>query len=218
MKIHKEGVSVIIVVFLGLLIVNAATSIFIQSTEIVTVIGVVSFLFFAFVLRFFRKPTRKHHYDNNLVYSPADGTIVAIEETEEYEYFQEKKLLVSVFMSVWDVHINWFPVAGLVKYFRYHPGKFLVARLPKSSTDNERTTVVIETKSGAELLVRQIAGAVARRIICYAKQNGSFKQHEEMGFIRFGSRLDVYLPADAKVNVEIGQRVRGTQTILAELS
>jgi phosphatidylserine decarboxylase len=141
---------------------------------------------------------------------------MVIEETNEDEFFKDKRIQVSIFMSVWNVHINWFPMAGIVKYFKYHPGKFLVARLPKSSTENERTSVVIEDKNKRQILIRQIAGIVARRIICYAKEEKEVQQNSELGFIRFGSRVDLFFPVGTKINVKLGQKTKGTQTVIAE--
>ena len=218
MTIHKEGRSIVVLVFVFLAIVNLLVYFFVTTNNLVTwILGIASFLLFVFIVRFFRKPARTLHIDDNTIYAPADGTILVIEETEETEYFKDKRIQISIFMSVWNVHINWFPLSGIVKYFKYHPGKFLVAREPKSSTANERTTVVIEDNSKREILVRQIAGIVARRIISYAKEGKEVKQNSELGFIRFGSRVDVFLPLDAELKVELGQKTRGTQTVLATL-
>lgn len=170
------------------------------------------------IVQFFRNPRRViAQIDNALVYAPADGKVVVIEEAEESEYFQDKRLQVSIFMSPLNVHVNRNPVSGLVKYTKYHPGKYLVAWHPKSSTENERTTVVYDTGK-TEILVRQIAGAVARRIINYLKVGEEVKQGGEMGFIRFGSRVDLFLPLDSEVQVKIGQTVKGNVDIIAKLS
>ena len=142
---------------------------------------------------------------------------MVIEETTENEYYQEKRIQVSIFMSPINVHINWYPITGIVKYFKYHPGKFLVAWHPKSSTDNERTTVVVENEHGFSILLRQIAGALARRIVCYAEENTSVAQGSEMGFIKFGSRVDVFLPLGTKVLVDLDEKVTGNRTPIAEL-
>ncbi|OFX24404.1 MAG: phosphatidylserine decarboxylase [Bacteroidetes bacterium GWA2_31_9b] len=217
MAIHKEGFKIIAVVFLVLAIINLLAFNFISIAFINWVLCTISFLFFVFILRFFRKPTRTIIIDDNKVFAPCDGQIVVIEQTHENEYFNDKRIQISIFMSVWNVHINWFPVGGIVKYFKYHPGKFLLARLPKSSTENERTTVVVENKNNKQVLFRQIAGIVARRIICYAQENKEFAQNSEVGFIRFGSRVDIFLPLDAKINVEIGQKAVGTKTVIATI-
>ncbi len=218
MTIHKEGRRIVALVLIVLLAINLLVYYFISSNLITTwILGIPSFLIFLFIARFFRKPARKLLTDENTVYAPADGTVLVIEETTEDEFFNDKRIQISIFMSVWNVHINWFPISGIIKYFQYHPGKFLVARLPKSSTENERTTVVIEDKNKREILVRQIAGIIARRIISYAKEGAETKQNSELGFIRFGSRVDVFLPLDADVKVKLGDKTKGTQTIIATI-
>src|SRR5690606_23208551 len=148
---------------------------------------------------------------------PADGKVVVIEEAEETEYFKDKRIQVSIFMSPINVHINRNPLSGVVSFFKYHPGKFLVAWHPKSSTDNERTTVVVRNRNNVEVLFRQIAGALARRIVWYVKENDAVEQGEEFGFIKFGSRVDLFLPLGTKVNVNIGDKVVGGKTVIAEL-
>ncbi len=168
------------------------------------------------ILQFFRHPTRTHTNGHNLIIAPADGKIVVIEESTEHEYFKEKRLQVSIFMSPVNVHVNRFPIGGVVSFFKYHPGKFLAAWEPKSSTDNERTTVVIKHENGTEILFRQIAGALARRIVWYCKEGDKAEQCGEMGFIKFGSRVDLFLPLNAKIKVTKGQVVRGSQTVIAE--
>jgi phosphatidylserine decarboxylase len=218
MTIHKEGRSIVAIAFFILLIINVLVYFLISRNVIVTwTLGIPSFLIFLFVVRFFRKPTRPLITDNNTVYAPADGTVLVIEETEEPEYFKDKRIQISVFMSVWNIHINWYPLKGIIKYFKYHPGEFLMARVPKSSTLNERTSVVIEDEKKRQILVRQIAGIVARRIISYAKETKSVEQNSELGFIRFGSRVDVFLPLDADIQVKLGDKTKGTQTIIATL-
>jgi phosphatidylserine decarboxylase len=176
---------------------------------------IASLLFWLFILRFFRDPKRGVPEEGS-VYAPADGRVVVVEETTESEYFKDERIQVSIFMSVWDVHINWYPASGSLSYYKYHPGKYLVARHPKSSTLNERNTVVIKTTRGTEILVRQIAGILARRIIPYAARGKSVKLGDEMGFIRFGSRVDIFLPAGTEILVKRGQKVRGLITALAE--
>ena len=154
--------------------------------------------------------------DHNII-APADGKVVVIEEVEEPEYFKDKRIQVSIFMSPINVHANWFPVSGKVKYSKYHPGKYLVAWHPKSSTENERTTVVVESSKGIEVLFRQVAGALAKRIVNYAKEDAKCIQGEEFGFIKFGSRIDLYLPLGTKINVELNQKVTGKKSIIAEI-
>lgn len=171
-----------------------------------------------FILRFFRNPGRTGSYKPGEVYSPADGKVVVVEETTEDEYFKDKRIQVSIFMSVWNVHINWFPLNGVLSYYKYHPGKFLLARHPKSSTLNERNTLVVRNDSGTEILIRQIAGIVARRIISYAKTGKTVAAGDEMGFIRFGSRVDVFFPTGTKIHVQAGQKVRGLKSLLADLN
>ena len=154
--------------------------------------------------------------DDNVIYAPADGKIVVIEQTEENEYFNDKRLQVSIFMSPTNVHVNRNPISGTVNYFKYHPGKYLVAWHPKSSKENERTTVVIDTGE-AEILMRQIAGALAKRIVNYLEEGDEVEQGKDMGFIKFGSRVDLFLPIGTKLEVEIGQKVKGNKTIIARL-
>jgi len=180
-------------------------------------IGVLSVILFLLVLQFFRNPRREILIaDENIVYAPADGKIVTIEETEEGEYFGDKRLQVSIFMSPANVHVNRNPISGTVNYFKYHPGKYLVAWHPKSSTENERTTVVIDN-GNEEILLRQIAGFMAKRIVNYLDVGEEVKQGTDMGFIKFGSRVDLFLPLDAKLEVTMGQKVKGNKTIIAKI-
>jgi len=216
MRIHKEGFLVIAVAFIIWLALNIIVGITGELYFRCFTFLATTFMLF-FVLRFFRYPRRSIELKPNSVLSPADGQIVAIEETFEAEYFGDRRLQVSVFMSVNNVHINWMPVPGLVKYFKHHSGKFMAAYLPKSSTDNERATTVIQMADGTEILARQIAGAVAKRIITYSKVGATVSQRNELGFIRFGSRVDLFLPVGTKVNVELCQYVTGSQTVIADL-
>ena len=172
---------------------------------------------FGLFLQFFRNPARNTVLNDKHVIAPADGKVVVIEEVEEPEYFEGKRIQLSIFMSPFNVHVNRNPISGIVSYFKYHPGEYLVAWHPKSSTLNERTTTVIKNEAGQEVLFRQIAGAVARRIRWYVGEGDTVKQGEEMGFIKFGSRIDVFLPLGTKVNVAIDQKTRGGETVLAEL-
>ena len=190
---------------------------FSDNATAMTLMAVVSLILFVLIVQFFRIPNRLLTTGESQVIAPADGTIVVIEETEEGEYFKERKRQISIFMSPLNVHVNRNPVSGIVRYFKYYPGKYLVAWHPKSSTENERTTVVIESPNGVQVLMRQIAGAVARRIIWYVKEGQPVEQGQEMGFIKFGSRVDVFLPLDAEINVKIGDRTKGGVTVLAEL-
>ena len=217
-RIHHEGYRIIMILTLLLAIINLFTGYFSgPGSFFFWVVLAASLLLMLFILRFFRKPDRQTLHDEGVLYSPADGTVVAIEETVEDEYFMDKRLQVSIFMSVWDVHINWYPTAGLVRFFKYHPGKYLVARHPKSSTLNERTSVVLETKNRQEILFRQIAGFVARRVVCYAREKQPVLAKDELGFIKFGSRVDLFLPPGTEVLVKLGQKVRGNVTPVAHL-
>lgn len=215
MRVHKEGYAILLVSFFALLALNVLTFLFSHIAFYIVLFA--SVLLMLFLLRFFRVPNRTFSQDSNVVLAPADGKIVTIEEVYEDEFLKTKCIQVSVFMSVWNVHINWFPIKGLVKYYKYHPGEYLVAWHPKSSTHNERTTVVVERNDGISILLRQIAGAVARRIICYAQEGVSVEQCSEMGFIRFGSRVDIFLPLDSKVEVKIGQKTTGNCTVIATI-
>ena len=210
-RIHREGRNIIIFFFVVLLVINLITLRIAGAASVwFYFVLIVSFLFLVFVLRFFRIPQRNPEHQENIVYSPCDGMVVVVEETTEEEFLKDRRIQVSIFMSVWNVHINWYPVSGIVKFFKYHPGKYLLARHPKSSTLNERTTVVVETGSGISILFRQIAGAVARRVICYAKENEHVSSLQEVGFIKFGSRVDIFLPLGTEVLVKPGMRVTGT--------
>lgn len=218
MTFHKEGYPTLIItiVFSTILIVIARY--FFPAFAVAHWFAyVLSAFLLLTVLQFFRSPMRKHHIDATKVIAPADGKVVVIEETEEGEYFKDKRLQVSIFMSPINVHSNRYPIAGLVKFVKYHPGKFLAAWEPKSSTENERTTVVVEHNNGKQVLFRQIAGALARRIVIYAKEGDNATQGQEFGFIKFGSRVDIFLPLGTKVNVKIGDKVKGTQSVIAEI-
>lgn len=215
MKLHKEGNTTITIaasisIVLSTLVMFTNLQIWLR---LLILLPILSFLIF--ILRFFRVPYRQFEQNPDAILSCADGTVVAIEEVEENEYFQGKRKLVSVFMSVNNVHINWFPISGTVVYQKYHPGKFLVAWHPKSSTDNERTTVVVKNNHG-DVMFRQIAGALARRIVCNATQNQQASQCTEMGFIKFGSRVDHYLPLDAEIAVSLNEKVTGGITTLGK--
>ena len=221
MKISREGFKIITVSGVVLLAVWLLIFYMLKANDLTWLIITLSALllvFWFFIISFFRDPRRVRIHDGDLVFSPCDGRVVVTEIVKDDEYFDgEERMQVSIFMSVTNVHINWFPVGGIVKYFKYHPGKFLVAWHPKSSTDNERTTTVVETKEGVEVLFRQIAGAVARRIVSYVKVGDEAEQNKPFGFIKFGSRIDILLPKDAKLLVEIGDSVVGTQTPIARI-
>ncbi len=221
MKINKEGFKIISVsgVACAALWVLIYYMLGVEDKLwLIILLSVLLLVFWFFIVSFFREPRRVHIHDNDLVFSPCDGRVVVTELVKDDEYFDgEEKMQVSIFMGITNVHINWFPVGGLVKYFKYHPGRFLVAWHPKSSTENERTTTVVETPSGVEVLFRQIAGVVARRVVSYIKVGESVAQNSVCGFIKFGSRIDILLPKDAKLLVEIGDKVVGTQTPIARI-
>ncbi len=218
MTIHKEGYGTLVIA--GLILV--ALNIMLHQYAWVPapwdlIISVLSGLFYLLILQFFRSPNVNTDLDPNLVYAPADGKVVVIEQTLEQEYFNQKRMQVSIFMSPLDVHVNRNPVSGKVKMYNYHAGKYLVAWHPKSSTENERTTLVVENAAGIDILIRQIAGAVARRIKCYVEEGDPVVQGQEFGFIRFGSRVDLFLPQEAKIKVSIGQHTKAGKTIIAEI-
>lgn len=213
-KIHKEGIVIILIVFLLVTSLNLLIYWFIRNSWLQSLLIIASVVFLLLVVWFFRDPVRKVEANNDLILSAADGKIVVVEEVMEKEYFNDKRLQISIFMSPLNVHINRYPVGGLVKYFKYHPGKYLVAWHPKSSELNERSTVVIRDKNGREILVRQIAGAVARRIVTYAREGEKVAQGEELGFIKFGSRVDMFLPPGVKINVKMGDKVVGNRTVI----
>jgi phosphatidylserine decarboxylase len=218
MSIHKEGYKILIFGFLSLLILNIVVEIF--WTDLILfkwAFLIFSLLSYVFILFFFRLPVRTLEPVHDLVYSPADGKVVVIEETEELEYFRDNRLQVSIFMSPFNMHSNRYPVSGKVKYVSYNPGKNMVAWRPKSSEFNERSSIVIETHDGVEILVRQIAGAVARRIVTYAKKDQEVLQGDELGFIKFGSRVDIFLPVGTEIEIPILQHVRANKSIIARI-
>ncbi|MDR3328895.1 MAG: phosphatidylserine decarboxylase family protein [Prevotellaceae bacterium] len=214
MTIHKEGTATIIVTLVALAALCTAVFYATGAATAGYLTLAASAVFFGFIVRFFRMPRRPLLHDEQAVFAPCDGKMVVIEEVYEPECLKAKALQLSIFMSPNNVHANFYPVSGEVEYVKYHPGKYLVAWHPKASTKNERTTVVLNT-GRAQVLCRQIAGAVARRIVCYARQGQAAQQNAQLGFIKFGSRVDVFLPLSAKVEVQLGQPVRGTQTVLA---
>jgi len=219
MRIHKAGIGPIFVLFTAVLIILVIFNwILPQQTFIHYILYLVAVVFLFLVVRFFRFPDRRADQDTNAVYSGADGKVVAIEKVFVDEYFKEERIQVSVFMSPLNVHINWSPVGGTVVYKKYHPGKHLVAFNPKSSLINEHTSIVFRDDSGREVMMRQIAGAMARRIILVPSEENILEQGEVLGMIKFGSRVDLILPLDAKVKVKIGDITVGTQTLIAELA
>ena len=216
MTIHKEGHKILFYLLLVLFAINGAAYYFSLSEMVTSSLLIVSTVIYILVLQFFRNPRVSVVRDDNLIYAPADGKVVVIEKTYESEYFDDDRIQISIFMSPLNVHVNRTPMAGIVKYFKYHPGKYLVAWHPKSSTENERTTLVLE-RNNIQLLVRQVAGAVARRIKWYVQEGQPLVQGQEYGFIKFGSRLDVYLPVDAEIVCSINEVTKGGKTVLARL-
>lgn len=218
MTIHKEGYTSIALCILFIFVLNAFIQFYFPTAVVVRwLVYIFSFALFIIILQFFRNPYTEIDQDETQVLCPADGKVVVIEEADETEFLKDRRIQISVFMSPINVHINRNPISGIVKYFKYHPGKYLVAWHPKSSTENERTTVVTENSNGVQVLFRQIAGALARRIVWYVKEGDMVDQGAEFGFIKFGSRVDLFLPLGTKVNVEIGEVVKGGKTVLAVL-
>ena len=219
MTIHKEGYTSIALCILLIFVVNALIQFYYPDAHVLKwLVYILSFALFVIILQFFRSPHFPISVDEKNVLCPADGKVVVIEETDETEFLKDRRIQISVFMSPINVHVNRNPIAGVVKYFRYHPGKYLVAWHPKSSTENERTTIVIENSKGIPVLFRQIAGAMARRIVWYVKEGDKVEQGQQFGFIKFGSRVDIFLPLGTKINVALGEVVQGGRTVLAILS
>ena len=220
MRINKEGykiigISGVVCVLIWWLFYHLLES---DASEVLLWVGTAFLLlFWFFIVAFFREPRRVKIHDADLVFSPCDGRVVVTEPVHESEYLDREMMQISIFMSITNVHMNWLPVGGVVEYFKYHPGRFLVAWHPKSSTENERTTTVVRLDDGRHVLFRQIAGLIARRIVSYMKVGERVKQNDVCGFIKFGSRIDVLLPKDSEVLVEIGDPVVGSQTPIARL-
>jgi len=218
MAIHREGYKILAIGLVILIILNIASMIIWSDSSVAKWIFLLcSVLFYVFILFFFRLPVRHLEPDAGLIYAPADGKVVVIEETDENEYFRDKRLQISIFMSPFNMHSNRYPVSGRVKYVNYHSGDYMVAWHPKSSELNERSTIVIETEKGVEILVRQIAGAVARRIVTYAKVGQKVTQGGELGFIKLGSRVDIFLPLGTEIEVPILQQVKANKSIIAKI-
>lgn len=214
MTLHREGFKIIFYTLLILVGLNGILEYLGPDTWYTKTVEILSLIFFILIVQFFRNPKRITPNDDNAIIAPADGKVVVIEEVEETEYIKGECRQISIFMSPVNVHVNRYPVSGDVLYEKYHPGKYLVAWHPKSSTENERTTVVVAHKNG-NVLFRQIAGALAKRIVCYAKVGDKASAGAEFGFIKFGSRIDIYLPLEAKVNVNLNQKTTGGETIIA---
>lgn len=218
MKLHKEGKNIIIIAFF-LVAVLTFVLLYLGPDFLYYHISILlaSIIFYIYIVRFFRVPNREFINEEGAIFAPADGEVVVIEKIFEDEYIKENCIQISIFMSPLNVHINWFSLSGKVRYVKHHPGKYLVAWHPKSSTLNERTSICIENTNQQLIMMRQVAGAVARRIICYAKPGMEVKQNEELGFIKFGSRVDIYLPENAQTLVQLKDKVVGGRTIIARL-
>jgi phosphatidylserine decarboxylase len=218
--IHKEGIKILLIILTILAVLNICAFILFPSSAgtMKIIVLSISVIIVLFTCLFFRKPHRNCNPDDRTIISPADGTVMIADTVKENEFFNDERIQISIFMSVWNIHINWYPVAGKIIYYKYHPGKYLIARYPKSSLLNERNTIVIDNPGTGKILVRQIAGAVARRIVSYVKEEQTVAQGQELGFIRFGSRVDIFLPPGMQVLVKPGDSVRGKLTPLAKIN
>ena len=214
MKIHKAGHILLFKAFVLFAFINVLVYAFIPNIIVFRAVLIVSGILYLLMVNFFRFPNRHIVVQDNTILAPADGKIVVVEETFEPEYLKKQCIQVSIFMNIFNVHINWFPINGIIKFFKYHQGRYMAAYLPKSSTENERTTIAIEATNGQEIVMRQIAGAMAKRIVSYAPVGGKARQNEHAGFIKFGSRVDLYLPLGTKIDVKLGQKVTGSQTLI----
>ena len=218
LKIHREGYKIIFALFIMLVMINvAAMTIWPDLCWLHYLLLAASLVFFTFIVFFFRTPARHLDPDPLLVYAPADGKIVVIEETFEKEYFKDDRLQISIFMSPFNMHSNRYPISGTISYTNYQAGKRYHARSPKSSELNERSSIVVKSDNGTEVLIRQVAGAVARRIVTYSKKGAKVKQGDELGFIKFGSRVDIFLPEGTEVDVQMFEQVRASRTIIAKV-
>ena len=217
-RFHSEGYKIIAITFAIVIAGVFLSEQYIENVWILKILQITLLVFLILILQFFRDPRRVTVQNDHHIVAPVDGKVVVIEEVEEPEYFQDKRLQISIFMSPLNVHVTRYALGGKVKYSEYHPGKYLVAWHPKSSTENERTTVVVENKSFGEVLYRQIAGALAKRIVNYARVGDNVVQGTDAGFIKFGSRVDVFLPLDTDIKVTIGDRVKGGVQVIAERS
>ncbi|EAQ40948.1 MULTISPECIES: phosphatidylserine decarboxylase family protein [unclassified Polaribacter] len=215
-RFHKEGYKIIVITFIIVIAAILLAEKFIDIVWVTKSIQILAVAFLIIVLQFFRNPKRIAQLNENTIVAPVDGKVVVIEEVEEPEYFKDKRLQVSIFMSPINVHVTRYAMSGKIKYSKYHPGKYLVAWHPKASTDNERTTIVIHNDSFGDVLYRQIAGALAKRIVNYAIEGEEVVQGTDAGFIKFGSRVDLYFPLGTKLNVSLGDKVKGGTQVIAE--
>lgn len=217
-RLHQEGTHILVSAAIILLIINIALYWGLECKWSFYIVALASLFLYSMMVNFFRCPIRLFNKDTEkIVVAPADGKVVVVEEVDEHEYFHDRRLMVSIFMSITNVHANWYPVDGTVKHVSHQKGRFMKAWLPKASTENERSTIVIETPEGHTVMARQIAGAVARRIVTYAEVGEECYIDEHMGFIKFGSRVDVYLPLGTEICVRMGQKTVGNQTVIAKL-
>jgi phosphatidylserine decarboxylase len=220
MRIHKEGQVIIFGVLIFFMVLYVLIAYFTNCNVFYcNSIGTLGLLLLIFITFFFRNPLRKIKIaESSVIYAPADGKIIAIEEVYESEFLNRQCIKVSIFMSIWNIHVNRYPISGQITYTKYHPGKYLIAHHPKSSKLNEHQTIVIEKPNSSEIMVKQIAGTVARRIVCYAKQGQHVEQGDDLGFIRFGSRVDIYIPLNATVLVQMNKKVKGIKTMIARFN
>ncbi|QTD37158.1 phosphatidylserine decarboxylase family protein [Polaribacter batillariae] len=215
-RFHKEGYKIIVIAFILAIAGILMAEKLLETNWIIKSIQVFIVFFLVVILQFFRNPKRLTNLDETTIVAPVDGKVVVIEEVEEPEYFKDKRLQVSIFMSPINVHVTRYAMSGIVKYSKYHPGKYLVAWHPKASTENERTTIVLENATFGEVLYRQIAGALAKRIVNYAKEGEEIVQGTDAGFIKFGSRVDLFLPLGTQLNVKLGDKVKGGTQVIAQ--
>lgn len=214
---HKEGFKIISIAGMVTVVLILITDYFLNQSFLSKVLEIIILICFVMVLQFFRNPKREIICDDNQILAPADGKVVVIEEVFESEYFKDKRRQISIFMSPLNIHVTRYPIGGIVRYSQYHPGKYLVAWHPKSSTENEHTTIVVENEKAGQILYRQIAGAVARRIVNYAKPNTKVRQGHDAGFIKFGSRIDIFVPLNFKVNIQLNDKTIGGKTVIASI-
>lgn len=217
MKIHKEGYKILLIIFIVLIIINTGIYAIINNSLLFLFSSVSSIILFALTMLFFRLPDRGKPINDNYIYAPADGKIVVIEKTFEEEHYKDERIQVSIFMSALNVHANWVPINGIIKYKNHYPGKFYAAWNPKSSKNNERTSLLIENDSGFSLLIKQIAGIMARRIVTYPKLDQKLAIGDQLGFIKFGSRVDLFLPAGIELRVNLKQKVKGNKTVIGKI-
>ena len=218
MKIHKEGYNIIAVAFIITAAVVLGCYYLLGWGAVSKIVLAVALFIFALVVRFFRVPKRTLVVDKDLVVAPCDGKVVQVREVVEDEYLNTRCIQISIFMSVFNVHVNYYPVGGKILYSKHHQGAYIIASYPKASEKNERTSIAVETAGGAKVLFRQIAGYIARRIVCYAEAGEQAAQCSQVGFIKFGSRMDVFIPLDSQVNVKVGENVVACETVIAKLN